>query len=129
MNDYIRDAIIKGIFETLQMTAFASLFAYIIGLPLGILLYVTSKGRIYENRAINTVVGAIVNVSRSLPFLILLVLLIFFICDILWIILMPCKNYRVFALLFLGCYLLLRVESAIYCREPKFLFYSALCAF
>ena len=44
MSDYIRDAIIKGIFETLQMTAFASLFAYLIGLPLGILLYVTSKG-------------------------------------------------------------------------------------
>ena len=76
MDDYIRDAIIKGIFETLKMTAFASLFAYIVGLPLGILLYVTSKGRIYENRVINTVVGAIVNISRSLPFLILLVLLI-----------------------------------------------------
>ena len=76
MDEYIRNAIIKGIFETLQMTAFASLFAYIIGLPLGILLYITSKGRIYENRAVNTVVGAIVNISRSLPFLILLVLLI-----------------------------------------------------
>ncbi|MCR5227668.1 MAG: methionine ABC transporter permease MetI [Eubacterium sp.] len=76
MSDYIRDAIIKGIFETLQMTGFASLFAYLIGLPLGILLYVTSKGRIYENRVVNTVVGAVVNISRSLPFLILLVLLI-----------------------------------------------------
>ncbi|SEP65416.1 D-methionine transport system permease protein [Lachnospiraceae bacterium NE2001] len=76
MSDYIRDAIIKGIFETLQMTAFASLFAYLIGLPLGILLYVTSKGRIYENLVVNTVVGAVVNISRSLPFLILLVLLI-----------------------------------------------------
>lgn len=76
MDSYIRDAIIKGIFETLQMTFFASLFAYAIGLPLGILLYTTSKGRIFENRFINTVVGAIVNISRSLPFLILLVLLI-----------------------------------------------------
>ena len=76
MSDYIRDAIIKGIFETLQMTAFASLFAYLIGLPLGILLYVTSKGRIYENLVVNTIVGAVVNISRSLPFLILLVLLI-----------------------------------------------------
>ena len=76
MSDYIREAIIKGIFETLQMTFFASLFAYLVGLPLGILLYTTSKGRLFENRAINVVVGAIVNVSRSLPFLILLVLLI-----------------------------------------------------
>ena len=76
MDEYIRNAIIKGIFETLQMTFLSSLFAYAIGLPLGILLYTTSKGRIFENRFINTVVGAIVNISRSLPFLILLVLLI-----------------------------------------------------
>ena len=76
MSDYIREAIIKGIFETLQMTFFASVFAYLVGLPLGILLYTTSKGRLFENRVINVVVGAIVNVSRSLPFLILLVLLI-----------------------------------------------------
>lgn len=76
MNEFIRDAIIKGIFETLQMTFWASLFAYIVGLPLGILLYTTSKGRILENKVVNTVVGAVVNVSRSLPFLILLVLLI-----------------------------------------------------
>ena len=76
MDDYIRQAIIKGIFETLQMTFFASLFAYVIGLPLGILLYTTSKGRIFENRFVNTVIGAIINISRSLPFLILLVLLI-----------------------------------------------------
>ena len=76
MNDYIREAIIKGIFETLQMTFFASIFAYLIGLPLGILLYSTSKGRINENRVVNTIVGAVVNISRSLPFLILLVLLI-----------------------------------------------------
>lgn len=76
MNQFIMDSIIKGIFETLQMTLFSSVFAYIIGLPLGILLYTTSKGRLYENRAVNAVVGAIVNLSRSLPFLILLVLLI-----------------------------------------------------
>ena len=76
MNDYIREAIVKGIFETLQMTFFASIFAYLIGLPLGILLYSTSKGRISENRVVNTIVGAVVNISRSLPFLILLVLLI-----------------------------------------------------
>ncbi len=76
MNDYIRQAIINGIFETLQMTFFSSIFAYIIGLPLGVILYVTSKGRLYENRAVNTIVGFIVNLFRSLPFLILLVLFI-----------------------------------------------------
>ncbi len=76
MEQFIIDSIIKGIFETLKMTVFSSVFAYAIGLPLGILLYTTSKGRLYENRVINTVVGAVVNISRSLPFLILLVLLI-----------------------------------------------------
>ncbi len=76
MEQFIIDSIIKGIFETLKMTVFSSVFAYAIGLPLGILLYTTSKGRLYENRAVNTIVGAVVNISRSLPFLILLVLLI-----------------------------------------------------
>ena len=76
MSDYIIEAIINGIFETLQMTFFASLFSYILGLPLGVILYVTSKGHLYENRVVNTVVGFFVNVFRSLPFLILLVLFI-----------------------------------------------------
>ena len=76
MTDYIRDAIIKGIFETLEMTVLSSIFSYLIGLPLGVALYVTSKGRLFENRPVNTVVGLIVNVFRSLPFPILLVLLI-----------------------------------------------------
>ncbi len=76
MTDFIIDTIQKGILETLQMTFFASLFSYLIGLPLGILLYATSKGRLLENRALNFVAGLIVNIMRSLPFLILLVLLI-----------------------------------------------------
>ena len=76
MSDYIREAIISGVWETFVMTFFASLFSYIIGMPLGVLLYATSKGRLLENRAVNFIIGAIVNITRSLPFLILLVLLI-----------------------------------------------------
>ena len=76
MSDYIRDAIITGVWETFVMTFFASLFSYAVGMPLGVLLYATSKGRLLENRAVNFIVGAIVNITRSLPFLILLVLLI-----------------------------------------------------
>ncbi|MBO4579683.1 MAG: ABC transporter permease [Clostridiales bacterium] len=72
----MRDAILAGIWETFVMTLFASLFSYIIGLPLGVLLYSTSKGRLLENKVVNGIVGFIVNVARSLPFLILLVLLI-----------------------------------------------------
>ena len=76
MSDYIIQTIQKGILETLEMTFFASVFSYIIGLPLGVILYVTSKGRLLENRIVNLILGTIVNIMRSLPFLILLVLLI-----------------------------------------------------
>ena len=70
------DAIRNGVWETLQMTFFASLYSYLIGLPLGVILYATSKGRILSNRIVNAIVGTLVNIMRSLPFLILLVLLI-----------------------------------------------------
>ena len=76
MSDYIIQTIQTGILETLAMTFFSSVFAYLFGLPLGILLYATSKGRILENTPLNLVLGLIVNIGRSLPFLILLVLLI-----------------------------------------------------
>ena len=76
MSDYIVDAIKSGIWETLSMTFFSSLFSYLIGLPLGVILYSTSKGRLLQNRPVNFVLGFIVNIMRSLPFLILLVLLI-----------------------------------------------------
>ncbi len=76
MSDYIREAIITGVWETFVMTFFASLFSYAVGMPLGVLLYATSKGRLLENRPVNFIIGAIVNITRSLPFLILLVLLI-----------------------------------------------------
>lgn len=76
MSDYIKEAIITGVWETFIMTFFASLFSYAVGLPLGVVLYSTSRGRLLENKAVNGVVGFIVNVTRSLPFLILLVLLI-----------------------------------------------------
>ena len=58
------------------MTFFASILAYLIGLPLGIILYSTAKGRLLSNRAANLIVGLVVNIMRSIPFLILLVLLI-----------------------------------------------------
>ena len=76
MSEYMKEAILSGIFETFEMTLFASLFSYIVGMPLGVILYATSKGRLLENKIVNGIIGFIVNVARSLPFLILLVLLI-----------------------------------------------------
>lgn len=66
----------NGVLETVHMTILATIFAYIAGLPIGILLVVTGKGHILENKIVNSVLGAVVNVLRSVPFLILLVLLI-----------------------------------------------------
>ena len=60
MSDYIREAIITGVWETFVMTFFASLFSYIVGMPLGVLLYATSKGRLLQNRVVNFIIGAIV---------------------------------------------------------------------
>ena len=63
MTDYILETIKAGILETLAMTFFSSVFSYLFGLPLGILLYATSKGRIMENKPVNFVIGLIVNIG------------------------------------------------------------------
>ena len=76
MSNIIWEEILKGLGETMQMTVISALLAYIIGLPLGVLLVVTDKGNILQNRVVNLVFGTIVNIFRSIPFLILLVFLI-----------------------------------------------------
>jgi D-methionine transport system permease protein len=62
--------------ETLYMTGISVLATFIIGILLGLLLFLTSKGNIWENKAINSVISAVVNIFRSIPFIILIVLLI-----------------------------------------------------
>ena len=67
---------IQGIEETLFMVSISTLIAAIIGIPLGITLVTTSKGHILENRVINQLLGTIVNIIRSIPFIILMVAII-----------------------------------------------------
>ena len=62
--------------ETLLMTLISTTLAYVIGLPIGILLNITSKKGLVPNRPINLIVGAIVNILRSIPCLLLIVILI-----------------------------------------------------
>lgn len=62
--------------ETLYMTSISVIATFIIGIILGLLLFLTSKGNILENGVINKIISAIVNIFRSIPFLILIVLLI-----------------------------------------------------
>ncbi|MCY7752764.1 methionine ABC transporter permease [Bacillus haynesii] len=68
----------EATYETIYMTGISLLFAFIIGVILGMLLYLTSKGNIWQNRVINGVISAIVNVFRSIPFIILIILLLGF---------------------------------------------------
>ena len=61
--------------ETLYMTFASSLIAYVIGLPLGVLLVITRKGGICQAPTFNTVLGVVINFLRSIPFIIMLALL------------------------------------------------------
>lgn len=62
-----------GVWETIYMTFISAFFAYIIGLPLGVLLCVTDRGGIHPIPWLNKIVGVIVNIFRSIPFIILMV--------------------------------------------------------
>lgn len=68
--------ILKAFYETVLMTVISTSLAYLVGLPLGVLLNVTSKNGLRPNKFINTILGIIVNFLRSIPCLILTVILI-----------------------------------------------------
>lgn len=70
------DLLIAGTWQTIVMTVISTFFAYLFGLPLGVLVTITSPGSLRPRRALNTVLGWIVNIGRSIPFIILLVALI-----------------------------------------------------
>ena len=63
----------NGLLQTLYMTIVATVFSYLFGLPLGIILNITSKNGITPNKWIYGTLNLIVNIFRSIPFLILLV--------------------------------------------------------
>ena len=65
-----------GFQETCMMTLFASFFAYLIGLPLGVLLVITRRGGIKPAPTFNAVLGAVINFLRSIPFILLIAMLI-----------------------------------------------------
>ena len=64
---------LRAIWETVYMTLLSTLVAYGIGLPLGIVLNVTSKGGLHPQRGLNAALGFLVNIFRSIPFIILMV--------------------------------------------------------
>ena len=68
--------ILEGIGQTLLMVLFATLFGYVFGLPLGIVLFLSDKDGIKPNKKVYRVLDVLVNIGRSIPFIILLILII-----------------------------------------------------
>ena len=67
---------LNGTKESLYMVLVSTAFSYLFGIPVGVLLFITDKNGICECKPINTLLGIIVNLTRSIPFIILLVAII-----------------------------------------------------
>ena len=67
--------LLEGTGETLAMVFVSALFAYVIGLPLGVALIVTDKNGLHPMRSVSAVLGWIVNIGRSIPFVILMLVI------------------------------------------------------
>ena len=65
----------EGVWDTLLMTGLSTLLAYLIGLPMGVVMILTQSHGIRPNRAVNAVLGWVINIGRSLPFIILMIAL------------------------------------------------------
>ena len=76
MTEQIIGLLGQGIWETLYMVLVSALFSYVIGIPLGVLVFVTDQNGICRNRVLNLLIGGVINFIRSIPFLILLVLIL-----------------------------------------------------
>lgn len=75
-NEIIKQAVPTAIWETLAMTGVAGVLTALLGIPVGVLLFNSSPGGVSPSPALNRILGAIVNIGRSLPFLILMISII-----------------------------------------------------
>lgn len=75
MYELFQELIIPSFFDTLYMVFFSTVFSVLLGLPLGVLLLITEEGHILPFKPLNMVLSSIVNIFRSLPFIILIILL------------------------------------------------------
>ena len=66
----------QGTWDAIVMTVLSTLFAYVIGIPVGVLLVLTEPGGLHPHRVFNSVLGWVVNIMRSIPFIILIVFMI-----------------------------------------------------
>jgi len=68
--------ILNGLWETIVMTFVSGFFGFLLGLPTGVLLFMTRNEQVLENRLVNGIVSVLVNIFRSIPFIILIVWMI-----------------------------------------------------
>ncbi|KFF03137.1 methionine ABC transporter permease MetI [Chryseobacterium luteum] len=76
LSDSVISLLGKGLWETVYMTFVSGFFGFILGLPVGILLFLTRKGQLLENAVYYRVISILVNIFRSIPFIILIVWMI-----------------------------------------------------
>ena len=75
-NERLIALLVDALGQTLAMVFASGLVGFIFGIPLGVLLHLTKKSGLLENQSVNKILGIIVNIGRSIPFIILLVAII-----------------------------------------------------
>lgn len=76
MSESILELLLKGTWETIVMTFVSGFFGFVLGLPTGILLFLTRKNQILDQPVVNRSLSVLVNIFRSIPFIILIVWMI-----------------------------------------------------
>ena len=76
MSPQLIDLLITSLLDTLLMVGVASAIAVLVGIPLGVILTVTARGNMLANQPVNHALGAVINATRSVPFVILMVAII-----------------------------------------------------
>ncbi|KAF1084398.1 D-methionine transport system permease protein MetI [Sporotomaculum syntrophicum] len=76
LDAWLLDKLLFATWETIYMVLTSTVLSYLFGLPLGVILVITAKGHIMERIGINRVLGWVINATRSVPFIIFLILLI-----------------------------------------------------
>ncbi|MDC8099346.1 MULTISPECIES: methionine ABC transporter permease MetI [Chryseobacterium] len=76
LSDTVIALLAKGAWETIYMTFVSGFFGFVLGLPVGILLFLTRKGQLLENTVYHRTLSILVNIFRAIPFIILIVWMI-----------------------------------------------------
>lgn len=76
MSKQLAELLFTATLETLYMSLVAALLAAVLGIPLGVILFITRAGQFKANRLVNLPLGVVVNIGRSIPFIILVVAII-----------------------------------------------------